>query len=187
MSAHAESELRELQRSFCASMLDEYDAVAKESSKSARIVSAYAMQDLQLHLKAAVTRPLHEDELCKRALLHDVDPIVDQALQAVTVAELEDLESWYSETVHDYWAASQLNYSLANSRKELQMHAKLNCMRRCLSALERVANAPSKAGLMKAQCNTIKPYVCLKSDVLDVRYDQTCALVAITRGSGSYE
>ena len=152
MTAHAESELRELQRSFCASMLDEYSVVAKEFSKSARIVSAYATQDLQLHLKAAVTRPLHEDELCKRALLHDVDAIVDQALQAVTVAELEDLESWYSETAHDYWAASQLNYSLALVCRGVSMEAKLEHMRKCLLTLERVEGDPSKAPFMKAEC-----------------------------------
>ena len=91
-------------------MLDEYSVVAKQSSKSARIVAAYATQDMQLHLKAAVTRPLYEDALCKRALLHHADAIVDQTLQAATVTEVEALAAWYSETAQDYWAASQLNF-----------------------------------------------------------------------------
>ena len=112
MSSHTESELRALQRSFCTEMLDEYSVVAKESSKSAKTVKAYATQDLQLHLKGAVTRPLHEDELCKRALLHEVDGIVDQAVQTVTVEELEEMEAWYSNTAKDYWAASTIQNHL---------------------------------------------------------------------------
>ena len=78
MSAHTAAELRQLQRNFTVTMLEEYSAAAGQSSKG-RIVRAYATSEFTHHLKGALMVPLCDDEIAQRVLLHD-DDIVDQVI-----------------------------------------------------------------------------------------------------------
>jgi hypothetical protein len=88
-------------------IIDDYAVTAqKTTSKAARSVVVYANSSLTYHFKAAVTTPLCKDELAKAAFL-GADGIADQALQAVSMGDVEALAEWFLQS-SDPWAASRL-------------------------------------------------------------------------------
>ena len=78
LSSFTAAELRQLQREFVTTMLQDYTAAAKESTKTATTVRSYATSEMTHHLEGAVTVPLCDDELARAVLLHESDGIVDQ-------------------------------------------------------------------------------------------------------------